>query len=173
MRKKRFYCCFRSMNLQFFKATFDQICLNITFDTSHLFQLTNDIFSYVAHLWEAHLSQFLQLAAQHDDNMESALEQCRLVLKGEPVTSNTNRAAFLFKCFFFKGPKCLFNCIMQIMIFFPQHTQNTHVQYCQMAGVLLMKQWYTSSSMLAVYGKKRMNTMQGLGEGVIWAWAYL
>ncbi|PVD19589.1 hypothetical protein C0Q70_20079 [Pomacea canaliculata] len=43
--------------------------------------LTNDIFSYVAHLWEAHLSQFLQLAAQHDDNMESALEQCRLVLK--------------------------------------------------------------------------------------------
>lgn len=53
------------------------------------------------------MSQFLQLAAQHDDNMESALEQCRLVLKGEPVTSNTNRAAFLFKCFFFKGPKCL------------------------------------------------------------------
>ncbi|KAK7479675.1 hypothetical protein BaRGS_00029051 [Batillaria attramentaria] len=43
--------------------------------------LTNDIFSYVTHLWGTHLSQFLQLAAQHDENMASSLEQCRLVLK--------------------------------------------------------------------------------------------
>ena len=47
-----------------------------------LFQLTLDIFSYVAHLWQTHLSHFLHLASQHDDNMATSLEQARLVLKG-------------------------------------------------------------------------------------------
>lgn len=43
--------------------------------------LTLDIFSYVAHLWQTHLSQFLHLASQHDDHMVNSLDQARLVLK--------------------------------------------------------------------------------------------
>ena len=39
-------------------------------------------FSFVAHLWQTHLSHFLHLASQHDDNMATSLEQARLVLKG-------------------------------------------------------------------------------------------
>ncbi|XP_076465605.1 importin-11-like [Babylonia areolata] len=43
--------------------------------------LTQEIVEYMNHLWQSHLSQFMQLANQHDENMANSLEQARLVLK--------------------------------------------------------------------------------------------
>ncbi|KAL8559005.1 hypothetical protein ACOMHN_039761 [Nucella lapillus] len=43
--------------------------------------LTLEIMEYMTHLWQSQLSQFLQLASQHDEHMGHSLEQARLVLK--------------------------------------------------------------------------------------------
>ncbi|KAK7116601.1 hypothetical protein V1264_002257 [Littorina saxatilis] len=43
--------------------------------------LTLETFAFIVTLWQTHLSHFLHLAAQHDDNMGSSLEQARLALK--------------------------------------------------------------------------------------------